>query len=180
MRVFRPQFSTRAEQYDGTEQHDDAHEAAAHSQTAVEHAVEEWLGGEVIETAHGRHFETEKLYERHRRHGSADIGSLAELPEDLLTAISGGTAPLAPPSEWAFLDTETTGLAGGSGTCAFLVGIGRITPEGFRVRQFFMRDYCEEASLLDARGAASGPLPRSDHLQRRRLSISRCSKRAIA
>jgi hypothetical protein len=113
-------------------------------------AVEEWLGGDVVETAHGRHFETEKLYERHRRHGSADIGSLADLPEDLLTAISSGSAPLTPPSNWAFLDTETTGLAGGSGTCAFLVGIGRITPEGFRVRQFFMRDYCEEASLLDA------------------------------
>jgi uncharacterized protein YprB with RNaseH-like and TPR domain len=127
------------------------HEIAEH-QTAerAQNAVEAWLGGETIETAHGRHFETEKLYERHRRHGSADIGSLAELPEDLLTAISGGAAPLTPPSDWAFLDTETTGLAGGSGTCAFLVGIGRITPEGFRVRQFFMRDYCEEASLLDA------------------------------
>ena len=118
--------------------------------SSAQAAVEEWLGGEVIETAHGRHFETEKLYERHRRHGSADIGSLAELPDDLLAAISGGAAPLTPPSDWAFLDTETTGLAGGSGTCAFLVGIGRITPEGFRVRQFFMRDYCEEASLLDA------------------------------
>ena len=113
-------------------------------------AVEGWLGGETIETAHGRHFETEKLYERHRRHGSADIGSLADLPQDLLSAVSGGSAPLASPAEWAFLDTETTGLAGGSGTCAFLVGIGRITAEGFRVRQFFMRDYCEEASLLDA------------------------------
>ncbi len=113
-------------------------------------AVEEWLGGNVVETARGRHFETEKLYERHRRHGSADIGSLAELPEDLLAAISGGATPPAPPAEWAFLDTETTGLAGGTGTCAFLVGVGRITPEGFRVRQFFMRDYAEEASLLDA------------------------------
>ena len=128
----------------------DSERTAEHEKTPAQAAVEEWLGGEVIETAHGRHFETEKLYERHRRHGSADIGSLAELPEDLLTAISGGAAPLTPPSDWAFLDTETTGLAGGSGTCAFLVGIGRITPEGFRVRQFFMRDYCEEASLLDA------------------------------
>jgi uncharacterized protein YprB with RNaseH-like and TPR domain len=123
------------------------HEIAENAQIAVE----EWLGGESVETAYGRHFETEKLYERHRRHGSADIGSLAELPEDLLTAISGGaTPPLVPPAEWAFLDTETTGLAGGTGTCAFLVGVGRITPEGFRVRQFFMRDYAEEASLLDA------------------------------
>ena len=90
------------------------------------------------------------FYASHRRHGSADIGALADLPHDLLNAISEGAAPCAPPSEWAFLDTETTGLAGGTGTCAFLVGVGRITPEGFRVRQFFMRDYAEEASLLAA------------------------------
>jgi uncharacterized protein YprB with RNaseH-like and TPR domain len=112
--------------------------------------VEEWFSGEEVETAHGKHFETEQLYERHRRHGSADIGSLAGLPHDLLDAISNESVPPAPPQEWAFLDTETTGLAGGTGTCAFLVGVGRITPEGFRVRQFFMRDYSEEASVLDA------------------------------
>ena len=124
--------------------------AAEQTAERAQSAVEGWLGGASVETAFGRHFEAEKLYERHRRHGSADIGSLAELPEDLLGAISDGVMPPGPSSEWAFLDTETTGLAGGSGTCAFLVGIGRITPEGFRVRQFFMRDYCEEASLLDA------------------------------
>jgi len=109
--------------------------------------VEEWLSGQEVETAFGRHFETEKLYERHRRHGSADIGSLADLPHDLLESLA---IPHAPPAEWAFLDTETTGLAGGTGTCAFLVGVGRITDEGFHVRQFFMRDHGEEASLLDA------------------------------
>ncbi len=58
-----------------------------------------------------------------------------------------------PVSRWAFLDTETTGLAGGTGTYAFLIGVGRVTPEGFRVRQFFMRDYAEEASLLCALSA---------------------------
>jgi uncharacterized protein len=110
----------------------------------------EALSGEEIETAFGRHLETEKLYAAHRRHGSADIGALSDLPADLLGALSGGTIPAAGPEEWAFLDTETTGLAGGSGTCAFLVGVGRITREGFRVRQFFMRDHGEEASLLDA------------------------------
>jgi len=125
-------------------------ESSAIPPERAQSAVEDWLGGEQIETEYGRHFETEKLYERYRRHGSADIGSLADLPHDLLDAISGGASPLAPPAEWAFLDTETTGLAGGSGTCAFLVGVGRITAQGFRVRQFFMRDYCEEASLLDA------------------------------
>ena len=107
-------------------------------------------GGEEVETSFGRHFEAETLFRSHRRHGSADIGALADLPPDLLHAISAGESPATPPSEWAFLDTETTGLAGGTGTCAFLVGVGRITPDGFRVRQFFMRDYAEEASLLSS------------------------------
>jgi uncharacterized protein YprB with RNaseH-like and TPR domain len=109
--------------------------------------VEEFLPGDEIETAFGRHFETEKLWEHHRHHGSADIGALATLPHDLLETV--GEIPSADPSKWAFLDTETTGLSGSMSTCAFLVGVGRITKEGFRVRQFFMRSYAEEASLLD-------------------------------
>src|SRR5216683_8339048 len=112
--------------------------------------VQDWLPGEEIETEWGKHYETETFYAHHRRHGSAEIGALAELPGDLLEIISSGAVRDVPPREWAFLDTETTGLAGGTGTCAFLVGVGRITPEGFRVRQFFMRDYGEEASVLDA------------------------------
>jgi uncharacterized protein YprB with RNaseH-like and TPR domain len=112
--------------------------------------IEEWLSGEEVETSLGKHFETEKLYESHRHHGSSDIGALCDLPADLLDILCSNAVPNSSPSEWAFLDTETTGLAGGTGTCAFLVGVGRITPEGFRVRQFFMRDYGEEASQLDA------------------------------
>jgi uncharacterized protein YprB with RNaseH-like and TPR domain len=119
--------------------------------------VHEWLPGEDIATGLGKHYETETFYARHRRHGSADIGSLAELPRDLLEIISGGSIRDVPPQEWAFLDTETTGLAGGTGTCAFLVGVGRITAEGFRVRQFFMRDYGEEASMLHALASHLAP-----------------------
>jgi uncharacterized protein len=119
--------------------------------------VEEWLPGEDVETALGRHYETETFYARHRHHGSADIGALAELPADLLETLSDGAVRGVPPTEWAFLDTETTGLAGGTGTCAFLIGVGRITSEGFRVRQFFMRDYGEEASTLDALARHLGP-----------------------
>ena len=47
-----------------------------------------------------------------------------------------------------FLDTETTGLAGGAGTAAFLIGVGWVEGERFHVRQYFMRDYHEEAALL--------------------------------
>ena len=67
-----------------------------------------------------------------------------------MISISNGQIRRVPPEKWCFLDTETTGLAGGSGTYAFLVGVGRITPQGFRVRQFFMRDFGEEASQLSA------------------------------
>jgi uncharacterized protein YprB with RNaseH-like and TPR domain len=112
--------------------------------------IETVLTGAEVETEFGRHFETEKLFEQHRHHGSADIGALADLPIDLLETISDGSVSNVPPEEWAFLDTETTGLAGGTGTYAFLAGVGRITREGFRVRQFFMRECGEEASQLDA------------------------------
>jgi hypothetical protein len=110
--------------------------------------IERLISGEVVRTAHGEHFETERLWERHRRHGSVDISDLAELPEDLLGPLMGSSAAGSPPARWAFLDTETTGLAGGAGTYAFLIGVGSIEPAGFRLRQFFMRDYGEEPSLL--------------------------------
>ncbi len=50
--------------------------------------------------------------------------------------------------QWLFLDTETTGLAGGTGTYAFLVGLAWWEEDGFIVEQFFMRDHGEEPSLL--------------------------------
>jgi uncharacterized protein len=110
--------------------------------------IQELMSGEVVRTPYGEHFETERLWERHRRHGSVDISDLAELPEDLLGSLSEGAIAHAHPLKWAFLDTETTGLAGGTGTYAFLIGVGAIEPGGFRLRQFFMRDYGEEPSLL--------------------------------
>lgn len=110
--------------------------------------IEQFMSGEVVKTPLGEHFETERVWERHRRHGSIDISDLPELPHDLLEHLSGGAIPSAGPERWAFLDTETTGLAGGTGTYAFLIGVGSIDATGFRLRQFFMRDYGEEPSLL--------------------------------
>ena len=52
------------------------------------------------------------------------------------------------PERWLFLDTETTGLAGGTGTYPFLVGIGWWDGGGLQIEQFFMRDLDEEHSLL--------------------------------
>jgi uncharacterized protein YprB with RNaseH-like and TPR domain len=49
----------------------------------------------------------------------------------------------------AFLDTETTGLSGGTGTYAFMVGAGRFIDGEFQLLQFFMRDPAEEPALLE-------------------------------
>jgi uncharacterized protein YprB with RNaseH-like and TPR domain len=114
------------------------------------HPIEELLSGEVVRTAYGAHFETERVWGRHRRYGTVDISDLAELPADLLQTLSDGLIPDTAPDKWAFLDTETTGLAAGS--CAFLIGVGSICSSGdasgFRLRQFFLRDYADEASML--------------------------------
>lgn len=50
----------------------------------------------------------------------------------------------------AFLDTETTGLAGGAGTLVFLVGVGAVEEDEFILRQYFLRDPGEEAAMLTA------------------------------
>jgi uncharacterized protein YprB with RNaseH-like and TPR domain len=49
-----------------------------------------------------------------------------------------------------FLDVETTGLAGGAGTYAFLVGCGWFEGALFRVRQLFLSSSVAERALLEA------------------------------
>jgi hypothetical protein len=112
--------------------------------------AEQYLDGEVMENQWGRYFLSERFYPGDKRHGNFDVSTLTGLPGELLSGISRGQIPPHDPSRWAFLDTETTGLAGGTGTCAFLVGVGTIEDGGFRVRLFFMRDYDEEAAMLAA------------------------------
>lgn len=70
------------------------------------------------------------------------------LPGAALALAAGGEYADIPRGELLFLDTETTGLSGGAGTVAFLVGVSRFTPEGLLVRQYLMRDYDEEALML--------------------------------
>jgi uncharacterized protein YprB with RNaseH-like and TPR domain len=85
--------------------------------------------------------------------GSApDLGAPeGDLNPDALRLLSPD-APneITDPRQWLFLDTETTGLAGGTGTYPFLVGIAWWDAGGLEVEQFFMREHSEEHSLLAA------------------------------
>jgi uncharacterized protein len=65
--------------------------------------------------------------------------------------------------QWLFLDTETTGLSGGTGTYAFLVGLAWWEGEEFVVEQYFMKDYSEERALL---------LELSERLAQRRMLVT--------
>lgn len=60
-------------------------------------------------------------------------------------SVSGGFKP----ADMLFLDTETTGLAGGTGTNAFLIGVGYFDGADFTLQQFFMRSPAEERSMLE-------------------------------
>jgi|SRR5215472_10461880 len=68
-------------------------------------------------------------------------------------------AAIEDPSKWLFLDTETTGLAGGTGTYAFLIGLAWWDGGGLQVEQFFMRDFAEEYSLLQELAARVAERP---------------------
>lgn len=83
-----------------------------------------------------------------QKRGPEEVPGARELSRETLAMISEKEMPEDfDPRRILYLDTETTGL-GGSGTVAFLVGLGWLTDEGFEVHQFLMRDYPEEVYLL--------------------------------
>jgi uncharacterized protein YprB with RNaseH-like and TPR domain len=49
-----------------------------------------------------------------------------------------------------YIDTETTGLSGGSGTLAFLVGLAVVADDAIELTQFLLTKFSAEAALLSA------------------------------
>jgi hypothetical protein len=108
------------------------------------------LGGEIRATAAGSFlFLTESYEQSGIQLNGDDPESDRQLVLSLVQLLTGRRIECEP-SRIAFLDTETTGLSGGTGTYAFLVGIGSWRPSGFFVEQFFMRDFDEEGAMLCA------------------------------
>jgi len=115
----------------------------------IHSALEEVLGGNWISTRQGDAFVVEQVYSEEYHHGIAAIQIDAPLTTLSAWARDERIATL-PISQLAFLDTETSGLSGGTGTYAFMVGAGRFIDHEFRLSIFFMRDPAEEAALLEA------------------------------
>jgi uncharacterized protein YprB with RNaseH-like and TPR domain len=111
--------------------------------------LEELVEGMRVENERGEFFLVETAVHLEVRHGDVPLSRFHAIEPSTISVLTA-----EPDLEdfdlrrAVFLDTETTGLAGGAGTAAFLIGVGWVDGERFRVRQYFMRDYHEEAALL--------------------------------
>ncbi|MER2598955.1 MAG: ribonuclease H-like domain-containing protein [Caldilineales bacterium] len=113
-------------------------------------AVMEGLPGRVVETAAGPCLIASTRYELTEQRGGWSLAAALQASGGALAAC-GRDAALAELTlrNAAFLDTETSGLAGGAGTFAFMVGIG-LFDDAYTVHQVVMRTPAEEPALLQA------------------------------
>lgn len=112
--------------------------------------IHDLIQGEVLTNEQGTCFLVEKKIPMSTLYGGYRLGAALEVGSDAITALGGVDCQiLETTSKLLYLDTETTGLSGGAGTVAFLVGTGFFEGDYFVIRQYFMRDYDEEAAMLE-------------------------------
>jgi hypothetical protein len=112
--------------------------------------VERVVDGELLDTGQGSVVVVRREYPLGHRHGGERLGDVLAAPWSLLARTARIDAEIAGADGLLFLDTETTGLAGGTGTYAFLVGAALVERDRVVVTQFFMRDFDDEPALLTA------------------------------
>jgi len=113
--------------------------------------IETIASGYFHTTEHGRCFVAQEVHPPEKAHGSLRLGAFLELPLECVARIDPGEELEGVDLQSAcFIDTETTGLSGGTGTMAFVVGLGIFTDEGFCVRQYFLRDPGDEPAMIEA------------------------------
>jgi uncharacterized protein YprB with RNaseH-like and TPR domain len=112
------------------------------------------LAGQYVDAPDGAVIVVDRYYAADRRHGREPIGAIVDALEsggpalDVLARSWPGrvAGPYRP--AFCFLDLETTGLAGGAGTQAFLVGCATVEDGGLRIRQFLLPGFEHERALL--------------------------------
>ncbi|MDR1508359.1 MAG: ribonuclease H-like domain-containing protein [Synergistaceae bacterium] len=83
---------------------------------------------------------TENFYKIGGKYGRSEFGD----PESMkIMSLFGANGAVV------FLDLETTGLSGGTGTYAFLCGLGATSGDSFKVAQYFLRSPAYEAQWLE-------------------------------
>jgi uncharacterized protein YprB with RNaseH-like and TPR domain len=111
------------------------------------------LDGSWREQGAGRSFVVKRAADSSSRHGASTVGVVAErlAVAGSAAAIVGAGLARAP---FLFFDLETTGLSGGAGTYAFLVGCGWFESGTFVTEQHLLTDHPSERGMLLAVAAA--------------------------
>ena len=114
-------------------------------------AIEDLVPGHFHTTSQGQCFVAVATYPPGHRHGDLSLSTFLDLPAEVLARVAqDGRLASADRRRACFLDTETTGLSGGTGTMAFVVGLGFFADDGFHVRQHFLRDPGDEPAMVEA------------------------------
>ena len=109
------------------------------------------VDGEEAENTNGRYYRTITVYPEDYIHGNVPLQLIRNIAPNTFALVGKDIAlEKVDLTRAVFLDTETTGLAGGTGTVPFLIGLGYYSDDGFQVEQLFMRDFHEEAAVLQA------------------------------
>ncbi len=112
--------------------------------------VEKVIGGKLVDGKDGQFLLLRTEYPVEHLHGHTELGAALESdPEHLAFFGNDETLVECNLEKTFFVDTETTGLAGGAGTVAFLIGVGRFQDGLFVLDQCFMRDYDDEEPMLE-------------------------------
>jgi uncharacterized protein YprB with RNaseH-like and TPR domain len=104
--------------------------------------------GEVCSNSLGSHYLAHAFYPQDHFHGKVRLNRLSSLDLEYLMKLTRSKGVVPERQRIVFLDTETTGVRGGTGICPFLVGIGYFEGDEFQMYQYFIRDFDEEPSML--------------------------------
>ena len=128
----------------------EAKQFADDSFTRAVRGMHEFVDGEYINTAFGDVFVATVKYPKQHQHGTVAMDSLKTVEGDLLHRWC--RVPEVKEFDLKrtlFMDTETSGLAGGGGTIPFLISLGFFDQGCFKVKQFFADSPEVEEGMLD-------------------------------
>jgi uncharacterized protein len=113
-----------------------------------------------LTTPHGVIWRRELRYPLGHRHGNLPLATATALDGERLAALAKDEAFAAlDPRQCLFLDTETTGLSGGTGTVVFAYGLAFFRGDELVLEQLFLRDFSEEPAMLHHVAARLGEFP---------------------
>jgi hypothetical protein len=132
-------------------------EQQIHPSQSAAYPIETVVNGDVKRSIYGEVFFTSHEYPLNHLHGTSTLKKPSSI--DMLSVWA--KVPQIHDTHLeniVFLDIETTGLTGGTGTLAFMIGVGRFTQDGFLLNQYFLRHPGEEPALLAALSQFLEPL----------------------